>query len=313
MRILSLVLILAAFMLHPFAAAKAGTEAIAVVVNTDALTFSDVNDRTDLIVISSGLPKTEEIRARVLPQVIESLIDEQLMLQEARRLDLKAEEAEIQQGFNTIAQQNKMPPEKFKGILASSGINTATMKRQIESQILWGKVIQQQIRPQVNVNDADIDVFLERLNASKGKNEYLVASIFLPVEGAEQAAGMSELAQRLYQEINQKKAPFFKLAQQFSKAPGAANGGDMGWVQQGQLAPELDQVLSTLTPNNVSQPIKTLTGYYLLLLRDKRSITDASIPSRETVRSIIGTERLERAQRRYLMDLKSAAFIEKRV
>ena len=103
------------------------------------------------------------------------------------------------------------------------------------------------------------------------------------------------------------------MARQFSKAPGAPQGGNLGWIKSGQLPPDLDQVLITLDKGQISPPIRTQAGYHLLFVQAKRTITEEAIPQREQVRSILGTQRLERMQARHLLDLKSAAFIENRV
>ena len=87
----------------------------------------------------------------------------------------------------------------------------------------------------------------------------------------------------------------------------------MGWVQQGQLAEELEQALAGMQQGQVSAPIRSQSGYHILLLREKRVISEETLPSEEEMMNIIGTQRLERMQRRHLQDLKTAAFIENRV
>ncbi|MCB1562529.1 MAG: peptidylprolyl isomerase [Alphaproteobacteria bacterium] len=292
--------------------AQARSEGIAVVVNEDAITDSDLNDRLKLVIVSSGLPDNQDTRLKLVPQVVASLIDEQIMLQEARRLDISVSQEEINQGFATIAAQNNVEPAKFKSMLQNSGINTATMENQIESQISWSKVIQQKLRPQLIISEKDVDDVIERLHRDKGKSEFLLAEIFLPVDDPKEEGDARQLADRLAGQIKSGKAPFFRVAQQFSKAAGAARGGDMGWIQQGQLPDELDATLQTLSKNEVSAPVRSLSGYHILYVRDKRLISEDTIPPREEIFNDLGIKRLERMQRRYMMDLKSQAFIENR-
>lgn len=288
-------------------------ESIAAVVNQDAISMTDFTERMKLIAISSGLPNTPEIRAKLTPQIISSLIEEQLMIQEARKRNLTVTDADIERGFAELASQNKTDPAQFKKMITGSGIDINTMKRQISAQLGWSKVIQKVMRPQVTVTDADIDDEISRISASKGKQEYLLAEILLPVDGDSNEADVKQLADKLAIEIRNGKAPFSKVAQQFSKAPGASKGGDLGWVQEGQLQQELDSVIKTLNEKDISNPIRTASGYHILLLRGKRALSDESMPSREQVMSNIGLQRLDRMQRRYLMDLKTSAFIENRV
>ncbi|MCB9982963.1 MAG: peptidylprolyl isomerase [Rhodospirillales bacterium] len=291
----------------------ARSESIVAVVNEDAITLSDMNDRMGLIVASSGLPNTQDVRDKLTPQIMGSLVDELIRMQEARRLDLSVSPEEIDQGFATIAQQNNMSAEDFRTMIARGGLNIRTMEDQIRAQIAWGKVVQSKLRPQVVVTESDIDAHLERITANTGKPEYLVSEIFLPVDAAQDEAQVRQLALKLMQEIRSGQAPFFKVAQQFSKSAGAPQGGDMGWVTQGQLQPELDEVLTRLEKGQVSDPVRSAAGYHILNVREQRTIAPENMPSREQVMSFLGNQRLERLQRRYLMDLKSTAFIENRL
>lgn len=292
---------------------RAMSEQIAAIVNQDAISISDVNDRMRLIITSSGLANNPEIMAKLSKQVVNSLIEEQIKLQEARRLELEITEEEIAQGFAAIAGQNKFEPEQFTEILKRSGINKATMERQIQAQIAWTKIVQSVVRSQVSVTDKDIEDGIARRRANKGRVEYLVAEIFLPMENAQDAGNVQQLANRLVGQIKAGQAPFFRVAQEFSKAAGASNGGDLGWVQQGQLVKEVDAVLKTMTKESVSQPIRSSNGFHILFLRDQRQITDETLPSADEMKQIIGNQRLDRAQRRYYQDLKAGAFIENRV
>lgn len=293
--------------------AAQGVETIAVVVNEDAITQRDLNDRLILIIRSSGMPDTEETRENLKPQILKTLIDEQIKLQEAELHEITVDQEEIENGFAQIAKQNNMTSDQFKEVLRRSNINIETMFRQIKSQIAWSKVVQSQLRPQINISESDIEDALNRLKGNLGKAEYQLAEIYLPVTDTSEQAQVRKLARQLSTDIRAGKVPFFKVAQQFSKAAGATKGGDLGWVQEGQLDEELDKVLPTLSENSVSDPIRSPAGYHILLLRSKRVMSEDAMPSETELTNELGMERLERLQRQYMMDLKAEAFIENRV
>lgn len=295
------------------AAQAARTETIAAVVNNDAITATDVDERLRLLMISSGIPDSQETRERLLPQVMNILIEEQLMIQEAQRNDIAVTPEEIEKGFAKLAEQNGMEPAKFREVVRRSGVPTRAMDRQIKAQIAWGRVVQQKIRPTVSVNDLEVDSMIERLRRNIGKDEYLVAEIFLPVENPSEQAQVSQLASKLTRELLQGKVPFPRVAAQFSQSASSKRGGDMGWVEGDQFPAEIEEVLARMNEGDLSEPIKTLAGYYIVTLRKKRTITEESIPSRDELFYRMGTERLERAQRSHLLNLKSSAFVERRV
>ncbi len=286
---------------------------IAVVVNEDAISLDDINDRMNLIIGSSRLPNTPDTRQKLLPQIIGALVDEQLKMQEAARLEIEVGQGEVNAGFAQIAQQNNFEPEEFKKMLQSGGVNVETMERQIRAELAWGKVIQARMRPQVVISDNDIDNVVARIKSSVGKTEYLLAEILIPIESSEQEVEVRDLAYKIVQQIREGQAQFGRMAQQFSKAPGAPQGGMVGWIQEGQMAREIDAVMVGLEKGAVSDPVRTLGGYHIITVRDTRMITEETIPPREAIERNLGMERLDRLQRRYLLDLKSAAFIENRL
>lgn len=304
---------LCAMMMFLFLPSPSRAEGIAAVVNEDAITISDVNARLKLMIVSSGLPNTGDIRERMKGQVLNMLVDESLQMQEARNLGVDVSPEEIDTGFATIAQQNNMDPAKFKAILMHDGIQPSTLRDQIQAQIAWGKVVQKKIRPQVEVTEGDIDERENLLKSSLGKGQYRVAEIFLPVASAQQDAEVLALARRLSSEIAQNKAPFPQVAAQFSQGASAARGGDLGWIQDGQLPDPLGTALMGMQEGQISEPLRSLTGYHILLLRGKRTVQAENIPTRDQIMNQIGNERMDRLQRRYLMDLKSEAFVERRV
>ena len=288
-------------------------ETIAAVVNDRAISASDVNDRMRLVMTSSGLPKKPDIMDKLRPQILNALIEEQLKVQEASKFGLEVDAQEIEQGFATIAQQNNMTADQFKSVLKESQIPRSTLEDQIRAQISWTKLVQMRLRPQIDVSETDIDSTLDRLEAAKGKTEYRIFEIFLPVNTPDEEGDIVNLARKLHRELIEKKAPFQRVAAQFSQSAGATNGGDLGWVQEGQLAEEIDTLLQEMPEGTLSEPIRTVAGYHIILLAKKREITEQSIPSRDQVKNQLSMQRLDRMQRRYLMDLKSEAFVEQRV
>ena len=96
-----------------------------------------------------------------------------------------------------------------------------------------------------------------------------VAEIFLAVDNPQQEAEVRNLAVRLSEQMHQ-GARFSAVAQQFSQSATAAVGGDIGWIRPEQLSPELGKAVAQMRPGELSPPIRTGAGYYLLLVLDRR-------------------------------------------
>ncbi|HSS13509.1 MAG TPA: peptidylprolyl isomerase, partial [Rhizomicrobium sp.] len=98
---------------------------------------------------------------------------------------------------------------------------------------------------------------------------YRVLEIFLPVDNPELDAKVKKDAEEVETQLHQ-GAPFSVVARQFSQHPSAATGGDMGWINEGQLAPELNAALAKLEVGAISDPIRSTGGYYVLALRERQ-------------------------------------------
>lgn len=305
--------LLLALMVFAAPAKAQQTLGIAAVVNDEAISMKDVQNRMKLIMVSSGLPNNDEIRKRIMPQVVEGLIEEQLKLQEASRNNVTVSDEEVEEGFKVIADQNKFTTDQFREVIKKGGIEITTLTRQIKTQLAWNKYIKQVLHRRVNVSETDVDTRIDRMKTKLGQTEYLAAEIYLPLDDAKRNAETQQFATRMVAELQAKRAPFGAVAAQFSKGAGAENGGSLGWVQQGQLPPDMETALFSLEEGGVSNPIKMPDGLHILHLQKKRTLTEESIPSRDDLKNIIGFERLDRVQQKTLIDLKSAAFIDRRI
>lgn len=310
MKIFSLLLTLC--LLMPVAAKAAGNEGIAVVVNSDAITNSDVNERMKLIASSTGIPQSPEAIKKLRPQIIDMLVDDMLKMQEARRMGVKVSKEEVDGGFAEIAKNNNIPADDFRKMVEKSGIQIRTLEDQIRAQIAWGKVVQGKVRSKIEVSDSDIDAELNKIKRKLGQQQYRLSEIFLPVNNPAKEGELSTFAGKLVEQLRKQPEAFPKAAQQFSQAPGGKRGGDMGWIEKGQLPKEVDDKLETLEVDAISDPIKSQNAYYILMLKEKRVMTEEMLPKREDILQRIGTQRLERAARRYMLDLRATAFIETR-
>jgi peptidyl-prolyl cis-trans isomerase SurA len=117
---------------------------------------------------------------------------------------------------------------------------------------------------------------MNRLKQGADKSKFLVSEIYIGVDKPEEETSVRASAEQFAQQIMQ-GAPFPTVAGQFSQSPSAADGGDIGWVIQGQLADELDHALLALRPGQIAGPIRAEGGYYILLLRDRREPAGANL------------------------------------
>lgn len=245
-------------------------QSIAAVVNDEVISVLDLEERLKLAIASSNLEDTAETRRRLLPLVLRSLIDERLQLQEAERLNIKVSDSEIAEALARIEKQNNLSEGGLDAFLAEQGIERDTMVQQLRASIAWGKVIKRRIRPTIDIGEDEVEDALAHLETVKNKPQDLVAEIFLSVDSPEQETEVRQTAERLVAQIR-RGASFPALARQFSQSGTAVAGGDIGWVTEGEFDEELEAALAQMTPPAISAPIRTVTGYNILFLRDRRT------------------------------------------
>ena len=251
------------------AAAQENVLRIAAVVNDDVISVFDLQNRLGLVALSSGLQLDRETQQRLLPQVMRSMIDEKLQLQAAEEAGVRVTDREIEEAMEDLAGRNNMTLDNLRNFLAGRRIDPNAMRQQIEPQIAWAKYVQRRLRRDVRVGEDEIDEEMERLRQVADQPQRRVYEIFLSVDNPDREDEVRQNAERLVSQIRG-GADFDSLARNFSQSSTAPQGGDLGWVAAGQLEPQLDEVVQQLEPGMISRPIRTVAGYYLLYVTDKR-------------------------------------------
>lgn len=265
-----------ALMLVSAAAVAQNSLRIAAVVNDQIISAYDVEGRLTLAIAASRLPDDADTRHRLVPQVLRALIDEKLKMQEAERLSIDVSKEDVDISIARMERESRLPPGGLDSFVRQIGVDKSILIDQLKSDVAWIKVVNRQLRPRIHIGEDEIDALVTEIEGDKGKPEHLVAEIFLPVESPEKEAEARALAQRITQQMAA-GAPFSALARTFSQNATATRGGDLGWVRQGRLASNLESALAGMKPGQVSPPLRTMDGIYLLLLRDRRAAAGFTI------------------------------------
>ena len=243
---------------------------IAAVVNDEVISVFDVVSRVRMVMISSNIADTPETRQRIGPQILRLLIDEKLELQEAKRQNVTATDSEINNGLAQIEKQNNMKAGQLNEFMKARGIDRPALVEQLTAGIVWAKLVRRQAAQSVDISEEEIDEALKRVKEHADEPQSRVAEIFLAVDNPAQDDEVRRVAERLTQQMRQ-GARFSAVAQQFSQSATAAVGGDIGWVRPDQLPADLGKAVSQLKPGELSAPVRTGGGYYLLLVVDRRT------------------------------------------
>jgi peptidyl-prolyl cis-trans isomerase SurA len=300
------VLFLAALALRP--AAAQDTLRIVALVNDDVITAIDLAIRTEMVIAQSRVQDTPETRERLRPQVLRALIDDRLRQQAADNEGISVPQDSIDNRMNQLAQNNNLSLDEFREALRQNNLDPNWLEEQIRTEIAWGMLVNRKFRPNVVITDADIDAAERRLREDAGKTEYRLAEIFLSVDDPNDTETVRESADRLMEQLK-KGVDFAEIARQFSQAATAGNGGLLGWVAPGDLAPEIATAVQSLQPETIAGPIRSEGGFHILKLLDQRQLAESGQP-RDEISDRIMRDRLDNLARGYLRELRRSAYVD---
>ncbi|HCB79612.1 MAG TPA: peptidylprolyl isomerase, partial [Erythrobacter sp.] len=242
------------------------------VVNGFVITQTDIDQRVALLLAANERPVSEQEMIRVRMQVLRNLIDETLQIQAALSQEIEVSQAEVDQTYARVAAQNfGQEPGKMDDYLTSIGSSPAALKRQITGELAWNNLLRRNVAPFVNISTDEVNEMIERMEASRGTEEYRLGEIYLSAT-PETSSAVEDNARKIVEQLRQ-GGSFVAYARQFSEASTAAVGGDLGWIQLPQLKNEqLEQVASEMTPGQLVGPIAIPGGYSILYLIDRRQV-----------------------------------------
>jgi peptidyl-prolyl cis-trans isomerase SurA len=252
------------------------SESVVAVVNDEIISSYDLRQRLLLTIAMSGLKVNEKNLPALQQQALRTLVDEHLQFQEMKRLDFKIGDDEVDAEIASMAKQNNMTKEQLFEGLRSVGVDPETFRTQIKAQVSWNYLVGARYRDRAKVGADQIEQTLARQSAAATKPQYLIGEIYID---AAAVGGMNEALAGANQLVDQmiKGAPFPSVARQFSNAPSAPSGGDAGWMIAGEMPAEVENAVSQMQPGQLSKPIPTKDGVWIVYLREARSGGGATV------------------------------------
>lgn len=243
------------------------------IVNDAVITGTDVDQRLALITGLRGVEVKPEERDQLRLQVLRAIIDETLQIQEAANNDIKVTPAEIDQSFARVSRNFDRSPEDMRTFLRQIGGSEATLRRQIEGELAWTRLLRRRVEPFISVGEEEVQAIIARLEAAKGTEEYHLKEIYLSAT-PDRAPQVLENGRKMIQQM-QGGAPFEYFARNFSEASTKAVDGDLSWVRPAVLPAELAAAAQQMQVGQIAGPIEVPGGYSILMMADKRQVLTA--------------------------------------
>ena len=269
-------------------AAAQPVQSIAAVVNDEVVSAYDLERRLKLVISATRAPTDPKALRQLRSQVLASLVDETLQLQEARRLNIRVTDADLQREISLIEQHNNISAGRLDDYLRARNVEKDVLVSRLRAEISWRKLVFGRLRGSLAVSDEEIDEAIARMKRDQGQSESLLSEIFLPVDSPDLEEDVRQQAERLVARLREGTPPFGAAAQRLSRGATAGSGGAVGWVQPGQLPRQLDQALSLLGVGEISDPVRVPGGFYVIKLDNRRKLLVADPDQTEvTITQII--------------------------
>ena len=253
------------------------------IVNDGVISTYDLRQRVLYLMVTTGVRPTQENIPQVQQEALRGLIDEHLEVQEIKReekeqkFEILATDDEVNHEIGRMAQGNRMTADQLLAALSKVGVGADTLREQIRAEMSWQRWIQGRYGgSRMKIGQDQVNAVIRSLEAEASKPQYQVSEIFIDSTRAGGIGPATEGAKQLITQMQQ-GAPFAAVARQFSSAPTAANGGDAGWESDSELQPEVRDAIAQIRVGQLSQPIVTHDGVYIILVKDKRAGSNSVI------------------------------------
>lgn len=243
-----------------------------------AVVDEDIILRSELDQALGGIRRQYAGRENQLPppdvlerQVLERLTLVRLQLQRAEATGVRVTDTEIDDGITRILQQNKIDMNRLQQQLRLDGYSLAEFRKTMREEIMVQKLRQRVIDSRSDVSPSELEIALASGAHRAGEVRLSVLLIGVP-DGAspEQVQKAREKVEGVRKLIADGSMDFAAAAIRYSDAPQALEGGDLGWRRFDQIPPAFADLVAEMQKGEVSQPLRTPSGFYLIQATDRR-------------------------------------------
>lgn len=257
------------------ATGRAANIEIIATVDGIPITNHDLQERRNMLIKTTGLILTAENEDQINRDVLQMLIDDTIKISEGTavlRNNLDVLDQGADRLINETFSQNNENPD---AVLASLGIPRDVMHKKFKADIVWASIIQNRFQGQFANAKTEAEIELERLKKNLEEPHINLDEIVLLPEPSRNYAATINLANQMVNAIR-KGADFGRIAQQYSAAGSASNGGNIGWVLENRIEPDINSILAPLKPGDITDPIDRDGAIVIYRIKGRRDSGKAS-------------------------------------
>lgn len=248
-------------------------------------------------------------------EALDAYVTERLLVEEAKAAGIEVRDEEIDRYIAEVKAQRGLSDAAFNEALRAQGVTLEAYRENVRGEIAKSQLVSKEVHGRVSVSPNDV-----RRHYEEHARDYALAErvhlrmilIPLPADASAADVARAEVFVRMLRAKLEEGADFAEMARSYSAGPGAADGGDLGWFERGQMVKAVEDVAFRLPAGVLSNAIRSPAGFHLLMVEERQGSVQQPF---EAVADQIKEELYQRAlQRRYETwmrdDLREAHHVE---
>jgi peptidyl-prolyl cis-trans isomerase SurA len=263
---------------------------IAAIVNDGLVLKSELDMQMDSVTKRLTDQRIELPSQSVLrQQVLDRLVVQEIQVQRAKHVGLTVSDEQLNGALQEIAARNKIPFDQLPTALAAQGIDYKQYRESMRKELTLNTLRQRDVISHINVTPREMEQYLARQQNTASTDEFNVSHILLSLPAAATPQQLEEISRKA-QDLATRAAKgedFGELAIANSNSQTALDGGQLGWRKGAQLPQFVLDLVVKMKPGEVSEPVRTPSGYHIVKLNERRSGEAAVIINQIHVRHVL--------------------------
>ena len=291
---------------------------VAAVVGDNIILASEVEEKAAPLLSDAGKitdPGKRGARATQLRrEVLDRLIDDELILQQATDLKLSVTNEQVDQSIDEIKKQNSLDDDQLREALRGQGMSMATYRADLKKQLLRYRVLNIAVGSRVSISDDEVKAYYDRHMKTGGNVQVRASHIFIAIPDGADAAAVAEKQAQAKKLLERARGgeDFAKLAKQYSDdAATRGDGGDLGTFGKDMLPKAIEEIVFSMQPGELAGPVRADRGFHVIKLVERKE-KDAKPLSevQDDIRIQLRQKEMEKQTKTYLAELRKKTLVD---
>lgn len=252
----------------------------------------------------------EEKMMEAEDMVINQLIEDKLILSEAKKDGIEADNNEVDARIKEIIRQRFGSEEEFREVLAIQNISVSEMKESLRNDIIKSKIVREKVGGgRVIITPSEVRRYYDaHINEFVEPEKAEVFNILVRKKEAQGALAGESI--RRIKTLLDGGGDFEALAKEYSEGPNARDGGGLGFIRKGEMMKEIDEAIFALEPGEVSGIVETPIGYHIFKVAGKQPAVSKNFDSaKQDITEAIYRKKIQKNLAKWLKELREDAYI----